>query len=128
MRWFSVFPLLILKSETCLHRSKLQFHWDFSSPWVWPDADMEITEIFTLQNGTVTILKRHLKSVNLQYYTQVRWDDGTNDWLTSFFHKILKNSLQKSFEFSFIKLQKWKKKKLCPKSIRNYEKKYFWVS
>ena len=42
-------------------RSKLQFHWDFSSPWVWPDADMEITESFTLQNGTITILKPHLK-------------------------------------------------------------------
>ena len=46
-----------------------------------------------------------LKSVNLQYNTLVRWDDGPNESSTKrlifqalfFFHHFLQNSLQKSF-------------------------------
>ena len=47
---------------------------------------------------------REKKSVNLQYNTPVRWDDGPNESSTMhlifqlllFFHHFLQNSLQKS--------------------------------
>ena len=51
----------------------------------------------------------YLKSVNLQYNTLGRLDDGTNKSSTKrlmfpvfFFHDFLQNSLQKSFQFTFL--------------------------
>ena len=70
------------------------------------------------------------KSVNLQYNKLVCWADGTNNSSTKhyrfqefFFHKSLHNSLEKPF--FFYKITKMKIKSFeCPKSVRNYEKKY----
>ena len=63
-------------------------------------------------------VKGNDKSVNLQYNTMGRLEDGTNESLIKrlmfqvlfFFHDFLQNSLQKSFQFIFLfffmKLQK----------------------
>ena len=71
------------------------------------------------------------KSVNLQYNTLVRCSDGTKGLMFQvlfFFHKILQKFLQKPFQFIFLFFYKITKIKLksfeCPKSIKNYEKKY----
>ena len=76
-----------------------------------------------------------LKSINLQYNMLVHWADGTNDSLTKFLmfqvlfclYKILRNFLQKRFQFIFLFFYKITKMKIksfeCPKSIRNHEKK-----
>ena len=72
----------------------------------------------------------YLKSVNLQYNTLVCWAYGTNDLSTKclmFQVLYLQNSLQKPFQFIlfFHKITKMKIKRFeCPKSIKNYEKKY----
>ena len=58
------------------------------------------------------------KSVNLQYNTLGRLDDGTNESSTKrlmfqvlfFFHDFLQNSLQKSFQFIFLFFHKITKK------------------
>ena len=53
------------------------------------------------------LLKRNMKSDNLQYDTLVRWADVTNDssikllMFQVFFHNFLQNSLQKSFFNNF---------------------------
>ena len=78
------------------------------------DQENELKEVFRVfgkdETGEAEILVIFLqKSVNLQYNTLVCWADGTNVLLTErlmfqvfFFHKILQNSLQKSFQFIFL--------------------------
>ena len=59
-----------------------------------------------------------------------RWDDCLTDQASDvpsiFFHNFMQNSLQKSFHFIFLIFLQFHKIKSfeCPKSIRNYEKKY----
>ena len=77
-----------------------------------------------------------LKSDNLQYNTLVRWADGTNDSSTKrlmfqvlfFFIKSCKILCKNPFNLFFLFFYKITKMKIksfeCPKSIRNYEKKY----
>jgi hypothetical protein len=79
------------------------------------------------------------KSVNLQYNTLGCWVDGPNDLVTKrlmfqvlfFFHSFLQNSLQKFFRFIFLFFYNYTEIKIksfeCPKSIRNYEKKYYYL-
>ena len=77
-----------------------------------------------------------MKSVNLQYDTLVRMDDGTNEssikllmfQVLIFFHDFLQNSLQKSFQFIFLFFYEITKAKIksfdCPKSIKIKKNKY----
>ena len=77
---------------------------------------------------------RVVKSINLQYNTLGRLDDGTNESSTKrlmfqalfFFMILLQNSLQKSFQFISLFFQKNTKIKIksfeCPKSIKSLKK------
>ena len=77
----------------------------------------------------------HLKSINLQYNTLGRLDNGTNEWSTKrlmfqvlfFFYDILQNSLKKLFSIYFliffykitwIRIKSFE----CPKSIKSLKK------
>ena len=70
--------------------------------------------------------ERQQKSDNLQYNTLVCWFARTNDSSTKrlmfqalfFIHNFLKNSLQKSFHFFLIHLQKWKQRVLSALSLK----------
>jgi hypothetical protein len=79
----------------------------------------------------------NIKSVNLQYNTLGRLDDGTNESSTKrmmfqvfFFHDFLQNSLQKSFQFIFLFFYKITKIKVKnferPESIKSIKKNNTW--
>ena len=69
-----------------------------------------ISTLSTNGTGKIDVTRRYLKSVNLQYNTLVRWDDGTKDssnkhlmfQVLIFFHNFLQNPFQKLFQFIFL--------------------------
>ena len=95
------------------------------------EKSIELWELsnFSLEEVQTDI---YLKSVNLQYNTLVRWNDGTKDSSTnclmfqiqSFFQNILQNPFQKLFRYIFF--HKKIKEFWLPQVYKNNEKKNAW--